>query len=169
MVSIVFSLSLLMASSLVFAVAKQDVSAREGVKGVKAAQEVSKGAKTGAKAAKSAEKGVREAKKVAHTINKEIQAGKALGKKVTKVTTRERLNGKGKALNIELEDGSILDINPDRVKMKVPEPRNPNTGMKNVDFSKGSLPKDTEIIPGSGGFKRSLTPTEKQLFSELGK
>ena len=148
-VSIVFSLYLLMASSLVFAVAKQDVSAREG--------------------AKSAEKGVREAKKVAHTINKEIQAGKALGKKVTKVTTRERLNGKGKALNIELEDGSILDINPDRVKMKVPEPRNPNTGMKNVDFSKGSLPKDTEIIPGSGGFKRSLTPTEKQLFSELGK
>ena len=54
-VSIVFSVYLLMASSLVFAVAKQDVSARDGAKtGAKAASSTSAGVKTGAKAAEKA-------------------------------------------------------------------------------------------------------------------
>lgn len=57
-----------------------------------------------------------------------------------------------------------LDITHKRVKEYAPEPKNPNTGERKINFDKEGLPKDSKVVPGSKGYKRTPTPDEKKLL-----
>ena len=59
-----------------------------------------------------------------------------------------------------------LDITTKRVKEYVPEPRNPGTGERQINFKKEGLPEGSEIVPGSKGLKRTPTLTEQQIIKD---
>ena len=80
--------------------------------------------------------------------------------KRNKVRTRKTRAG-NKGMRETRSDGSVIDITDDRVKEFLPEPRNPNTGLRPKKFDNDNLPKGSEIVPGSKGKKR--TPTKKEL------
>ena len=82
--------------------------------------------------------------------------------KIIKATVR-KTRGKGKGVRVETKSGKIKDITKDRVKQFEPEPRNPNKGIRQIDFKKepSKLPKNSNILKNSKGKKR--TPTKKEL------
>ena len=60
-----------------------------------------------------------------------------------------------------------MDITPNRVKEYVPEPRNPGTGERQVNFKAEGVPEGSEIIPGSKGLKRTPTGAEQKLIETV--
>ncbi len=85
-----------------------------------------------------------------------------IGKKVIKVVTRTTRQGK-KGVRIKKKSGEVKDITEDRVKEYLPEPRNPKTGQRQVNYNKepNKIPKGSKVIDGSKGKKR--TPTKKEI------
>ncbi|WP_165941951.1 hypothetical protein, partial [Cardinium endosymbiont of Culicoides punctatus] len=97
------------------------------------------------------------------------KAEQVFGKEVKSITLRQRNTGKGRAYQIEFKDGTKIDINPERVKMSVPQPRNPGKGTAKHNFKeKGGLPEGSEVIKTTGnGCKRTLTEAEKKILEDL--